>query len=124
MRMPFKVPRNAFFAPIASALLVAAPGHEAMAFEDPDFVRGAPTPSALPEAQKSQLMVVNVPELNVFPEPNVNAGLIGALHSGDGVTVERWQTDSQGEKWARVCTRRYCGWVGADFIEPAPADEP
>lgn len=79
----------------------------------------APPPPA--KGVEATQFVVIVPELNVFPQPSVRSDRVGALYQGDGVVVERWQDDSKGEKWARVCAKRLCGWVAAEFLQIAPS---
>jgi PDZ domain/Sel1 repeat/Putative peptidoglycan binding domain len=65
-------------------------------------------------------MVVAFPELNVFAQPNVHSGRIGSLFKGDEVTVSRRFTDIDASEWAWACAGELCGWVGAEFLAPAP----
>ncbi len=69
-------------------------------------------------------MLVNIPQLNVFPRPSVRAKQMGAIVMGDRVTARRWHTDAKGDRWARVCAYRFCGWVAAEFLKDAPAEAP
>lgn len=69
-------------------------------------------------------MLVNIPELNVFPRPSVRAIRLGSMTMGDWATVRRWHDNAKGEHWARICSYRFCGWVAAEFLKDAPAPSP
>jgi len=123
MRLACKIARNACLAlMVAGSTAVAAAG---AVMDDPDFVLDLdPLKPAAPAGNQGERMVVTMPEINIFPGPSVRTPRIGAFRSGDGVTVFERQTDDDGENWARVCAGNTCGWVGADFLEPGPGDEP
>ncbi len=107
---------------LVAGTVVAAPGAVS---DDPDFDLDLdPLRHAAPDGNHGRLMVVTMPEINLFPEPSVRSPRIGAFRNGDGVTVLERRIDDDGENWARVCSGSTCGWVGADFLEPAPGDEP
>lgn len=67
-------------------------------------------------------MVINIPEVNVFPQPSVRSDRLGALHKRDSVEVLQWHDDSEGARWAKVCAREFCGWVAAQFLDTATPD--
>jgi TPR repeat protein len=91
------------------------------ALSDARFVE---TDRTSPADTDDRPMLVNIPELNVFPRPSMRANRIGAVVMGDRVTARRWSTDAKGDRWARICTYRFCGWVAAEFLKDPPAQAP
>ncbi|WP_269580768.1 peptidoglycan-binding protein [Roseibium sp. Sym1] len=81
----------------------------------------ADTGRDLPGDTDNRPMQVNIPELNVFSRPSVTANRLGSLVSGDPVTARRWTRDHNGDRWARICGYRFCGWSAAEFLVDLPA---
>ncbi len=94
------------------------------------YVKPEPAVASKPAEQETgskdaagagEKLIVNIPELNVFPRPDVNSLRTGVLFEGTEVEVKQRRGGSGSGAWAEVCGANVCGWVGAEFLAKAPA---